>query len=343
MIRDVNIESVVPLSSPMEIIKELPINDKIEKLVEGSRAVISDILKGKDKRFLVVVGPCSIHDSALAIDYAKKLKELADKVSDKIFIVMRVYFEKPRTTVGWKGFINDPDLNDSFNIEKGLRLARKLLIEISDIGLPIGTEALDPITPQYIDDLISWTAIGARTVESQKHREMSSGLSSPVGFKNGTDGSIEVMVNALLSVEKPHAFLGVNHDGRVSTFVTKGNTDTHAILRGGGGKPNYDSSSIKLCTNKLEASGLHPKLLVDCSHGNSNKDYKRQANVFNSVLGQRINGNEDICGVMIESNLNEGNQSITLGEELKYGVSVTDACISFEETEDILLKALKDL
>lgn len=343
MLRDVNIESCNVLSTPQEVRDEIPSNDEITSFVENSREVIANILRGEDKRFLVVVGPCSIHSREVALDYAKKLKELSDKVNDKIFVVMRVYFEKPRTTVGWKGFINDPDMDDTFNIEKGFREARSLLVEISKIGLPIGTEALDPITPQYIDDLISWTAIGARTVESQKHREMSSGLSSPVGLKNGTDGSIDVMINALQSVKNPHAFLGVNLEGRVATFVTKGNQAAHAILRGGGGKPNYDEVSVQSCIEKLEKKDLHPKILIDCSHGNSNKDYTKQSVVFKSVLGQRLSGNQDICGVMIESNLKAGNQKIVIGKELEYGVSVTDACINFDETVSILTDAFSQL
>lgn len=343
MLRDVNIESCNVLSTPKEITEEIPSNSKIISFVEESRETIAKILRGEDKRFLVVVGPCSIHSREVAVDYAKKLKSLADKVNEKIFVVMRVYFEKPRTTVGWKGFINDPDMDDSFNIEKGFREARKLLVEISEIGLPIGTEALDPITPQYIDDLITWTAIGARTVESQKHREMSSGLSSPVGFKNGTDGSIDVMVNALLSVKNPHAFLGVNQEGKVATFVTKGNQAAHAILRGGGGEPNYDENSVKSCIAKLEEKDLHPKILIDCSHGNSNKDFKKQGKVFESVLRQRLAGNSDICGVMLESNINSGNQKIESGVELKYGVSVTDGCIGFDETVQILNHAFESL
>jgi 3-deoxy-7-phosphoheptulonate synthase len=286
-----------------------------------------------------VVGPCSIHDTELALEYGKRLKALADQVGEHIFIIMRVYFEKPRTTVGWKGLINDPHLNGSFDIETGLRKARKLLIKLSELGLPLATEALDPISPQYLQDTITWTAIGARTTESQTHREMSSGLSSPVGFKNGTDGSLDVAVNAMKSVVSGHAFLGINPQGQVAITKTKGNQYGHVVLRGGGGKPNYDSVSIALCEQALNKTGLPTNIVVDCSHANSNKDHNVQPLVLDDIAHQIKDGNRSICGVMIESNINEGNQSIPDDlSQLKYGVSVTDACISWESTEKSLKK-----
>jgi 3-deoxy-7-phosphoheptulonate synthase len=342
-VRDLNIISRQVLSSPAAIRDELPISSKIEDQVDGYRRSISAILRGDDSRFLLIIGPCSIHDPKAAIEYAQKLKNLADKLADSMLIVMRVYFEKPRTSVGWKGLINDPELDDSFNIEKGLRVARKLMIDICEIGLPIGTEALDPITPQYLDDVTSWTAIGARTVESQTHREMASGLSTPVGFKNGTDGNVDVMINALMSVSSPHAFLGVNREGQCAVFKTSGNKSAHGILRGGGGKSNFDQDSIANCISKLEKAGLHSKLVIDCSHGNSNKDYRQQAIVLNDIVSQRLAGNTSICGAMLESNLNEGKQDIADLKSLKYGVSITDACIGWSETESLLTNVGKNL
>ncbi|HAY55151.1 MAG TPA: 3-deoxy-7-phosphoheptulonate synthase, partial [Gammaproteobacteria bacterium] len=298
----------------------------------------------KDDRLFAVVGPCSIHDTELALEYGKRLKALADAVSEQIFIIMRVYFEKPRTTVGWKGLINDPHLNGSFEIEDGLRKARKLLIDLSEIGLPLATEALDPISPQYLQDTITWTAIGARTTESQTHREMSSGLSSPVGFKNGTDGSLDVAVNAMKSVVSGHAFLGINPQGQVAITKTKGNQYGHVVLRGGGGKPNYDSVSIALCEQALEKAKLPTNIVVDCSHANSNKDHNVQPLVLDDIAHQIKDGNRSICGVMIESNINEGNQSIPNDlSQLKYGVSVTDACISWESTVKSLNKMASTL
>jgi 3-deoxy-7-phosphoheptulonate synthase len=311
----------------------------VRELVANSRQTVKDILDGKDDRLFAVVGPCSIHDTELALEYGKRLKALADEVSEQIFIIMRVYFEKPRTTVGWKGLINDPHLNGSFEIEDGLRKARKLLIDLSEIGLPLATEALDPISPQYLQDTITWTAIGARTTESQTHREMSSGLSSPVGFKNGTDGSLDVAVNAMKSVVSGHAFLGINPQGQVAITKTKGNQYGHVVLRGGGGKPNYDSVSIALCEQALEKAKLPTNIVVDCSHANSNKDHNVQPLVLDDIAHQIKDGNRSICGVMIESNINEGNQSIPDDlSQLKYGVSVTDACISWESTVKSLNK-----
>jgi len=336
---DLNIDDYQVVITPTELKKELPLPKSVRDLVAQSRQTVKDILDGKDDRLFAVVGPCSIHDTDLALEYGKRLKALADQVSDHIVIIMRVYFEKPRTTVGWKGLINDPHLNGSFDIETGLRKARNLLIQLSEIGLPLATEALDPISPQYLQDTITWTAIGARTTESQTHREMSSGLSSPVGFKNGTDGSLDVAVNAMKSVVSRHAFLGINPQGQVAITKTMGNQYGHVVLRGGGGKPNYDSVSIALCERALEEAKLPTNIVVDCSHANSNKDHNVQPLVLDDIAHQIKDGNRSICGVMIESNINEGNQSIPDDlSQLKYGVSVTDACISWESTEKSLKK-----
>ena len=336
---DLNIDDYQVVITPTELKKELPLPESVRDLVAQSRQTVKDILDGKDDRLFAVIGPCSIHDTDLALEYGKRLKALADQVSDHIVIIMRVYFEKPRTTVGWKGLINDPHLNGSFDIETGLRKARNLLIQLSEIGLPLATEALDPISPQYLQDTITWTAIGARTTESQTHREMSSGLSSPVGFKNGTDGSLDVAVNAMKSVVSGHAFLGINPQGQVAITKTMGNQYGHVVLRGGGGKPNYDSVSIALCEQALEKAKLPTNIVVDCSHANSNKDHNVQPLVLDDIAHQIKDGNRSICGVMIESNINEGNQSIPDDlSQLKYGVSVTDACISWESTEKSLKK-----
>ncbi len=341
---DLNIDDYQVVVTPTELKKELPLPESVRELVANSRQTVKDILDGKDDRLFAVVGPCSIHDTELALEYGKRLKALADEVSEQIFIIMRVYFEKPRTTVGWKGLINDPHLNGSFEIEDGLRKARKLLIDLSKIGLPLATEALDPISPQYLQDTITWTAIGARTTESQTHREMSSGLSSPVGFKNGTDGSLDVAVNAMKSVVSGHAFLGINPQGQVAITKTKGNQYGHVVLRGGGGKPNYDSVSIALCEQALEKAKLPTNIVVDCSHANSNKDHNVQPLVLDDIAHQIKDGNRSICGVMIESNINEGNQSIPDDlSQLKYGVSVTDACISWESTVKSLNKMASTL
>ena len=336
---DLNIDDYQVVITPTELKKELPLPESTRNLVATSRQTVKDILDGKDDRLFAVVGPCSIHDTELALEYGKRLKALADQVGEHIFIIMRVYFEKPRTTVGWKGLINDPHLNGSFDIETGLRKARKLLIKLSELGLPLATEALDPISPQYLQDTITWTAIGARTTESQTHREMSSGLSSPVGFKNGTDGSLDVAVNAMKSVVSGHAFLGINPQGQVAITKTKGNQYGHVVLRGGGGKPNYDSVSIALCEQALDKACLPTNIVVDCSHANSNKDHNVQPLVLDDIAHQIKDGNRSICGVMIESNINEGTQSIPDDlSQLKYGVSVTDACISWESTEKSLKK-----
>lgn len=338
IIDDVNIYSLTPMLSPDELLQELPITDAAKAVVMQGRQTVRNIIDRSDHRLMMVIGPCSIHDPEAAMDYARRLKKLSDQVSDSIYIVMRVYFEKPRTTTGWKGLINDPDMNDSFNIEKGLRIARKLLIDISELGLPCSTEALDPITPQYMQDLISWSAIGARTTESQTHREMASGLSSAVGFKNGTDGSLEVAINALKSVASPHRFLGINKEGQVSVVHSKGNPSAHVVLRGGGGKPNYDYVSVKLAEEQLEKAGLPATIMVDCSHANSNKNHELQSLVLDNISHQIVDGNQSIVGLMVESNIGPGNQKIPKDlSELQYGVSVTDACIDWDTTERNLL------
>ena len=343
-IEDLNIVSQERLVSPVELKAKIPLTEKAAESVLAGRQSVRDILDNKDHRLLVVVGPCSVHDPKAAIEYAKRLKILADQVKDSICIVMRVYFEKPRTTVGWKGLINDPHMDDSFKISEGLHIGRQLLIDIAEIGLPTATEALDPISPQYMHDLITWSAIGARTTESQTHREMASGLSSAVGFKNGTDGSLTVAINALQSVLKPHRFLGIDKDGSVAVTHTSGNRYGHVVLRGGGGKPNYDSVSVASCEKELIAAGIEPNIMIDCSHANSNKNHELQSLVMENLVHQIIEGNTSIMGAMLESNLNPGNQKITADlNELKYGVSVTDACIDWETTEKLLLDSAQQL
>ena len=339
-LENLNVASQEPLITPEALKQEMPLSGKAAETVEKGRQAIYDIMDGKDHRLFVVVGPCSIHDVEAAREYAARLKNLAEEVSDTLLIVMRVYFEKPRTTVGWKGLINDPHLNDTFDIEQGLHIGRRLLLDISELGLPTATEALDPISPQYLQDTISWSAIGARTTESQTHREMSSGLSMAIGFKNGTDGSLDVAVNAMKSVSHPHSFLGIDQQGKVAVIRTRGNNYGHAVLRGGGGKPNYDSVNVALCEQALEKSKLRQSIMVDCSHANSSKDPAIQPLVLQDITHQIVEGNQSIQGLMVESNLNWGNQSIPENlADLKYGVSVTDACIDWETTE----KALRDM
>jgi 3-deoxy-7-phosphoheptulonate synthase len=336
-VHNINVDSQGVLVTPEQLWEALPMSDVVSQTVADSREVLANILDRKDHRLFVVVGPCSIHDTDAAMDYARRLKALADELDDTLYIVMRVYFEKPRTTVGSKGLINDPHLDDSFKIEEGLHIGRKLLLDILELGLPTSTEALDPISPQYLQDLISWSAIGARTTESQTHREMASGLSSAVGFKNGTDGGLTVATNALNSVSKPHRFLGINRQGQVSVFTTKGNSYGHIVLRGGSAGPNYDSVHIRLCEEALEKAKLASNIMVDCSHANSSKKPELQPLVVENVANQLVEGNDSIVGLMIESNINAGNQSIpdNLGE-LHYGVSVTDGCIDWETTESCL-------
>ena len=341
-VHNVNVASQNILITPEQLKLALPMSGSVQDTLATSRQVIEDILDRKDHRIFVVVGPCSIHDPIAAMDYARRLKTLADELADTLYIVMRVYFEKPRTTVGWKGLVNDPHLDDSFKIEEGLHISRQLLLDILDLGLPTSTEALDPISPQYLQDLISWTAVGARTTESQTHREMASGLSSAVGFKNGTDGGLTVATNALNSVARPHRFLGINSQGQVSVFTTRGNAYGHIVLRGGSGGPNYDSVHIRLCEEALEKAGVASNIMVDCSHANSNKQPELQPLVVDNVANQILEGNSSIVGLMIESNLKAGNQSIPNDlTQLEYGVSVTDGCIDWETTETCL-RAIRD-
>lgn len=335
IVDDLRIVAEKPLVAPAVLKQALPLSDKGAEFIQQSRQNIADIIHGRDKRLLVVTGPCSIHDPVAAIEYANRLKQLQLAYQDSLYIVMRVYFEKPRTTVGWKGFINDPHLDDSFDLETGLTWGRELLLKIAELGLPVATEALDPISPQYLSDLISWAAIGARTVESQTHREMASGLSMPVGFKNGTDGNLNIALNALQSAASPHSFFGINQRGEVSLVQTAGNPDGHIILRGGV-KPNYDTDSVNAAAAALGKLKLPQAIVVDCSHGNSNKDHTRQGLVAEEVVRQRLAGNEAIIGIMLESHLFAGRQDIINGKVEKYGMSVTDACIDWETNAAIL-------
>ena len=338
-VNNIHVSSEEVLVTPDELSSELPVSESALQGVIDSRKVISDIIHGDDHRLLVVCGPCSIHDIKAAKEYALKLKELHESCKDTLYIVMRVYFEKPRTTTGWKGLINDPHLNDTFDIETGLRRARELLIWLAELGLPVATEALDPISPQYLAELFSWAAIGARTSESQTHREMASGLSMPVGFKNGTDGSLGIAINALQSAASGHRFMGINKQGQVSVIKTQGNPDGHVILRGGK-QPNYDSVCVADCEDELKGAGIISSLVVDCSHANSAKDYRRQPLVAQNVVNQILEGNQSIIGIMLESHLNAGNQSST-GKtlaDLEYGVSITDGCIDWQQTQDLILK-----
>jgi len=337
-VENLNISSYTRLITPEELKRRLPISERAAASVIAGRGIIKDIMDHRDPRLFIVVGPCSIHDPAAAVEYARRLKALAGVVEDTLYLVMRVYFEKPRSTIGWKGLINDPHLNGSFDIEEGLHIARRLLLELAELDLPLATEALDPISPQYLQEFISWSAIGARTTESQTHREMSSGLSCAVGFKNGTDGSLAVAVNALKSVTHPHNFLGIDPDGRVSIVSTAGNRYGHVVLRGGNGKPNYDSVNVAIAERALQQAGLSQNIMVDCSHENSSKDPGLQPLVAQNVTNQILEGNRSIIGLMIESNLNWGNQPIPENPaELKYGVSVTDACIDWATTEKTIL------
>ena len=331
---NINILSEKVLISPEDLKKKLPVADIAARNVYSSRKTVESILARADPRLLIVVGPCSIHDRKAAYEYAEKLHQLAAELKNSFFILMRVYFEKPRTTVGWKGLINDPDMDDSFNITKGLTQGRELLHHLAEIGLPAATEALNAIVPQYIQDLISWSAIGARTTESQTHREMSSGLSTPIGFKNGTDGGLTVAINALKSVSSSHSFLGINAEGQVAVIRTRGNPYSHIVLRGGGGKTNFDSVSVADCERVLAAAQLPQNIMIDVSHANSGKNPDHQPLVIKDVTHQIMEGNQSIIGLMIESNLKKGNQSIVVDKrKLKYGVSVTDGCIDWRTTE----------
>jgi 3-deoxy-7-phosphoheptulonate synthase len=335
---DLRIEEIRALRSPEALVAELPADERASRLVEGARAEVADVLRRKDDRLLVVVGPCSIHDVKAALDYGRRLKTVADRLASDLLVVMRVYFEKPRTTVGWKGLINDPRLDGSFAVNEGLRMARGLLLELARIGLPTGCEFLDTISPQYFADLVSWGAIGARTTESQVHRELASGLSVPVGFKNGTDGNVQIAIDAVAAASHPHCFLGVTKQGLSAIVVTRGNPDCHVILRGASAGPNYQSASVTKVTTALERAGLPPRVMIDCSHGNSSKDPARQGLVVRDVGLQLRAGSRGIAGVMIESHLVAGRQDppSPARPTLTYGQSITDACLGWDDTVALL-------
>ncbi len=340
LIQDVNIVGTTALTSPADLKRELPASDAAAQAVYDTRRTLASILQGTDKRLVAIVGPCSIHNEQIAMEYAERLKKLATEVQDQILVVMRVYFEKPRTTVGWKGLINDPHMNDTFDMATGLRIGRKILLNVAELGLPAASEVLEPITPQYIADLISLASIGARTTESPTHRQMASGLSMPVGFKNSTEGSLEVAINAMQAARAGHRFLGIDNEGNTCVVETRGNALGHLILRGGRTGPNYDEASLAEAARLLNEANLPPRFVVDCSHANSQKDYTRQPEVWHDVIRQRVAGNETIVGLMLESNLKAGKQS--LGSDpsaLEYGVSITDGCISIDETEALLRSA----
>jgi 3-deoxy-7-phosphoheptulonate synthase len=340
LLDNLNVEAMTEISSPGEVHERLPLTERAAKTVLAGREALRAILDRRDPRLFVVVGPCSIHDPEAALDYARRLQALAGELQDSLLLVMRVYFEKPRTSVGWKGFVNDPRMDDSFRVDEGIARARELLMQIAELGLPAATEALDPICPQYFSELIAWYAIGARTIESQTHREMASGLSAPVGFKNGTDGSLETALNAIKSAAVPHGFLGVNRAGRTSVIRSRGNRYGHLVLRGGGGRPNYDTVSVRLAEQALAKAGLPSKIVIDCSHANSMKDYAVQPLVFNDCIHQVLEGNRSIVGLMLESNIEAGSQPIPEDRtKLRYGVSVTDPCIDWTTTERLLRKA----
>lgn len=343
-VQNIRIVEAKELISPKKIKADLPTTEKANQVVFNAREEIKKILSGEDTRLLLVVGPCSIHDPKAALEYAARLQTYIEKYKKYLCIVMRVYFEKPRTTIGWKGLINDPHLNNSYDLPQGLHLARELLLKITEMGVPTATEMLDTIVPQYISDLVSWAAIGARTTESQPHREMASGLSMPVGFKNSTDGNLRVAMDALQSAMNPHHFIGINQEGMTSVLKTTGNPYCHIILRGGNERPNFDPVSIGEAVDQLKQSKLNTRLMVDCSHANSNKKHENQALVWKSVLEQRVSGNTNLMGMMLESHLHEGNQKIT-GDlsQLKYGVSITDACVSWELTEQLLESAYQSM
>ena len=343
-IANVNVHDTVPLVAPAALKSELPASDAVNRTVGNSRETVKQILSGDDERLMVVVGPCSIHDPEACREYADRLHALARQVDERLFLVMRVYFEKPRTTVGWKGLINDPHLNDTFDIQTGMKITRKFLLEVGELGVPAATEMLEPITPQYIADLITVASIGARTTESPTHRQMASGLSMPVGYKNGTDGSLQVAMDAMLAAKSPHSFLGIDNEGKTCIVNTKGNAWGHLILRGGRSGPNYSAEHLADATNRLTEAGLSPHFLVDCSHANSNKDYSKQSVAWNDVIDQRVAGNATITGLMLESHLNPGNQKLTQDlTALKRGVSITDGCIGWEETEALILEGYEKL
>tara|TARA_B100000035_G_scaffold278146_1_gene256897 strand:+ start:17748 stop:18806 length:1059 start_codon:yes stop_codon:yes gene_type:complete len=334
---DLRIINTQELISPEEIINSISPSDKGIETIINARSSIKNILNKSLKKFIIVVGPCSIHDVDAAKEYATRLKKLTSMLSDNCFIVMRVYFEKPRTVIGWKGLINDPDLDGSFKINKGIKLARKLLIDLAEMEIPCGHEFLDLVSPQYVSDLISWGAIGARTTESQSHRELASGLSCPVGFKNGTDGSLQIAIDAMNAARHSHSFLSVTKEGKSAIFNTAGNDDCHIIHRGGNNKANFASEDVKNSVKILENNGMKPNIMIDASHANSNKDFKMQSTVVEDVKTQLLNGEKNIIGIMLESNLVEGNQKIDSREKLTYGQSITDSCIGWDETEQIIL------
>ncbi|MBB5021659.1 3-deoxy-7-phosphoheptulonate synthase [Desulfurispira natronophila] len=341
---NLNVSRLTPIIAPADLKQVFPLSDEGAAFVTQSRQHIRNILNGKDNRLMAVVGPCSIHDPQAALDYARKLAKVAHELRDQILIVMRVYFEKPRTTIGWKGLINDPDLNGTHQISKGLGVARQLLCDITELELPVATEMLDPITPQYLSDMVCWGAIGARTTESQPHREMASGLSFPVGFKNGTDGSLQIAIDAMRSALHSHSFLGINHEGRTSIVQTTGNPWVHIVLRGGNERPNYHPEDISQTEELLNTAGLSRTVMVDCSHANSYKDHERQEEVLGSVIEQICNGNTSISGIMLESNLESGNQALApCPSQLSYGVSITDKCIDWPTTERLLRQAHGEL
>jgi 3-deoxy-7-phosphoheptulonate synthase len=342
-LQDIRIHGTEPLIAPRLLKAELPIDEAMVETVFSARETIRQMLRGIDRRLLCIVGPCSIHDPEAAIDYANRLAALQQQLARRLFIVMRVYFEKPRTTIGWKGLINDPHMDDSCDVEAGLRIARRLLLDITRLGLAAATEMLDPITPQYTADLIVWSAIGARTTESQTHREMASGLSMPVGFKNTTEGNLQIAVNAIESARRPHSFLGITQDGVSAVIRTSGNPDTHIVLRGGL-KPNYDAGSIRECSRMLASAALEPRVMVDCSHAQTSKDYTKQPAVLQALVDQVCAGSDSIMGVMLESNIEAGNQPLSSDRsKLKYGVSITDPCIDWATTERCLLEAASAL
>ena len=333
---DLRITAMNEVISPEQLHKDCQISESASKLIFDTRTAIHNILNGKDDRLLVIIGPCSIHDPDAAREYASRLKEIRHELADDLLIVMRVYFEKPRTTVGWKGLINDPNLDESFEINKGLHLARCLLADLNDMDVPAATEFLDLITPQYIADLISWGAIGARTTESQVHRELASGLSSPVGFKNGTDGGLQIAIDAIGAASRPHNFLSLTKEGYSAIFATTGNDDCHIILRGGNDEPNYDAKHVQQAVAELNAAGVQSRLMIDCSHANSQKQHQKQIDVSDDIANQLSNGDENIMGVMIESHLVAGRQDVVEGQELTYGQSVTDACINWDDSVEVL-------
>lgn len=337
---NLNVSGLTPLIAPADLKQVFPLSEANAEFVSSSRQQVKDIIWNRDPRVMVVVGPCSIHDPKAALEYAERLAELNEELKDQLLLVMRVYFEKPRTTIGWKGLINDPDLNGTHQISKGLGIARSLMLNITDMGLPVATEMLDPFTPQYFADMISWGAIGARTTESQTHREMSSGLSFPVGFKNGTDGNLQIAIDAMGAACHPHSFLGINREGRISIVRTTGNTDVHMVLRGGNDKPNYQAADISKAQQKLDSSSIQTSIMVDCSHANSFKDHTRQEGVLVDVMEQIAAGNSSIGSLMIESFLREGSQKMPASRsDLEYGVSITDKCIDWDTTERILRHA----